>query len=364
MTLQGKGFFIWQILRCEGGDASAIAREAELAGLTHVLIKIADASSPYNLDPLSGQDLVPAVLQALRARSIKVWGWHYVYGYDPVGEADIAIQRLRDLGLDGYAIDAEAQYKLPGREEAALIFMDRLRLAFPDLPVSLSSYRYPTFHPQLPWEEFLQGCNFNMPQVYWVESHNPGEQLTRCLSEFEAMEPFRPIIPTGSAYVQGDWQATPEDIVEFLETAQTLNMTAANFWEWGHTRRYVPELWDVIASYDWELGPPQDIVELYFTALNAKNLDLILELYNEDAVHVTGLRTVQGHELIREWYQSLFEQILPGAVFNLLEQSADQSTRQFTWTAESTAGNIENGADSLGIIGNRITYHYTYFTVT
>ena len=364
LTLQGKGFYIWQILRCEGGDAGAIAREAELAGLTHVLIKIADASSPYNLDPYSGQDLVPAVLQALRARDITVWGWHYVYGYDPVGEAQIAIQRLQELGLDGYAIDAEAQYKEPGRDEAALIFMDRLRTALPDLPVALSSYRYPTYHPDLPWVEFLQDCNINMPQVYWVASHNPGEQLTRCLREFESIEPFRPIIPTGSAYVQGDWVPTPADIIEFLDTAQALNMTAANFWEWGHTRRYVPELWDVIAGYEWGSIPPGDIVEEYFSAMNAHDPDAILTLYNDNAVHVKGTRTVQGHELIREWYQDLFDQLLPGAVFSLGEETSDQNTRQFTWTAVSSTGNVENGADSLGIVNNRITYHYTYFTIT
>jgi hypothetical protein len=364
LTLQGKGFYIWQILRCEGGDAGAIASTAASAGLTHVLIKIADNSSPYNIDPNSGKDLVPDVVQALRARKITIWGWQYVYGYDPQEEADIAIHRLKDLGLDGFAIDAEAQYKLPGREEAALIYMERLRSALPEFPIALSSYRYPTYHPQLPWTEFLQDCDINMPQVYWVESHNPAEQLTRCLREFEAIQPFCPIIPTGSAYLQGDWQATPADIVEFLDAAQSLNMTAANFWEWGHTRRYLPDLWDAIANYSWEAGPSQDIVERYFEALNAHNVDLILELYNPDAVHVTAKRTIQGHEKIGEWYTDLFLNILPNAAFQLGEESRQTGTRQFTWTATLPTGNVTNGNDSLGIIGNRITYHYSYFTTS
>ena len=44
MTLQGKGFMIWQVPNCEGGDPNAIAAVAMEANLSHVLIKIADSS--------------------------------------------------------------------------------------------------------------------------------------------------------------------------------------------------------------------------------------------------------------------------------------------------------------------------------
>jgi len=364
LNLQGKGFYIWQILRCENGNANTIAATAQAAGLTHVLIKIADASSPYNIDPITGQDLVPALVQALHARDIVVWGWQYVYGYEPEAEAAIAIQRINALSLDGFAIDAEAQYKLPGMDEAALIYMDRLRSSLPGFPIALSSYRYPTYHPSLPWREFLQDCDINMPQVYWIESDNPGEQLIRSLREFESIQPFRPIIPTGSAFLQGDWQPTPSELFEFLDTAKQLNMSAANFWEWGHTKKYLPELWDVIADYDWEIGPSQDIVERYFEALNAHNVDRLLELYNSDAVHVTSSRTIQGTQMIKEWYSNFFQNTLPNAKFFLGNENNIGATRQFTWTATSTSGNIENGSDSIGLIGNRITYHYMSYKIT
>ncbi len=130
MTLQGKGFYIWQIKRCEGGSAAAIANAAVQAGLSHVLIKIADGTNSYNIDSTSGADLVPAVKQALKARNIQVWGWHYVYGYDPTGEANIAIQRIQQLGLDGYAIDAEAQYKEPGTRCGGTQLYDRTARGF------------------------------------------------------------------------------------------------------------------------------------------------------------------------------------------------------------------------------------------
>lgn len=365
MALQGKGFYIWQILRTEGGSASAIANLAVQAGLTHTLIKIADGNRAYNLDPNTGADLVPPVLAALRDRNIEVWGWHYVYGYDPEAEAAIAIQRIQQLGVDGYVIDAESQYEEPGRDAAARLFMSLLRAALPTFPIALSSFRFPTYHPTFPWQAFLELCDINMPQVYWVDAHNPGDQLIRCLREFEAITPFRPIIPTGSAYLQGDWQPTPAEMVEFMDTARDLNMAAANFWEWAHTRLYLPALWTAIADYDWPVDPSsQDIVPRYFAALNAHSAAQVALLYAGNGVHVTPQRTLQGTTAIHQWYEALFGQILPNASFTLVEETGTQGSRHFTWTATSSAGAVSDGQDTFGLVDGRIVYHYTQFTVT
>lgn len=362
-NLQGKGFYIWQIRRTEAGNAQAIASAAAAAGLTHVLIKIADGTNAYNVDSTTGADLVAPVMAALRARGISILGWHYVYGYDPIGEADIAIQRIRNLGVDAYVIDAEQQYKEAGRDEDAVVFMNRLRQALPSFPMALSSYRYPTYHPTFPWQQFLAMVDINMPQVYWQSAHNPGDQLARCLREFEAITPFRPIIPTGSAYYVGDWKPTPDEMVEFMDTARSLNMTAANFWEWAHTRQYLPELWTAISNYTWPTSlPPTDLVERYFAALNAHNVEQLVALYQSNAVHVTPDRTVQGTEAIRQWYQALFSS-LPNATFTLGEQSSTSGARHFAWTATSTKGNVSNGRDSLGLVDGKIAYHYSFFSI-
>ncbi len=363
--LTGKGWYIWQIRRCEGGGAAAIASQAVQSGLSHVLIKVADGTSAYNLDPTTGADLVPAVIQELHSQNILCFGWQYVYGYDPIGEANIAILRSLQLGIDGFVIDAEDQYKLAGRDEAAAAYMSQLRIGLPNLPIALSSYRYPTYHPTLPWRQFLEKCDYNMPQVYWVEAHNPADQLIRSLREFQAISPFRPIIPTGSAYQQGSWAPTTSEILEFLQTARNLNMSAANFWEWGHTKLYLPALWDAVSSYSWPLDETNvDIIVQYFASLNEHDSARIAALYASNGVHVDADRTLQGTEAIRGWYQALFNQVLPNAMFELVELEGDQSTRSFTWTAESSAGNVTNGGDSMGIVGGKIVYHYSYFSVS
>jgi hypothetical protein len=369
MALEGKGFFIWQIRNTEGGNASAIANLADQANLTHVLIKIADGSYSYNVNT-NGVDLVPPVAQALRARGIQVWGWHYVYGDAPLDEANKAIQRIQQLNLQGYAIDAEGEYKDPGKAQAATQFMNRLRSAYPNLPIALCSYRFPSYHPQLPWREFLSQCTYNMPQVYWVSAHNPADQLRRSVSEFQGMSPFRPIIPVGSAYRSGSWSATANDVNEFMNTARNLNLSAANFWEWSNCRAYLPSVWNAIRDYRWGAPtpppppPPADIAVQLINTLNTHNPAQAAGLYTPNGVHVTAARTIQGPAAIQSWYQTLLTQLLPNATFSLVSYSGSGSSRHLTWTATSGAGHVNNGDDTLGLLDGKIAYHFSSFSVS
>jgi len=364
MTLRGKGFFIWKIPNCENGDPAAIATVAAQAGLSHVLIKIADGVSSYNVDLTTGVDLVPPVAQALRARNIEVWGWHYIYGYDPIGEANKAIQRMTTLGLDGYVVDAEAEFKEPGKAAAATTFMIRVRAGLPDTLIALSSYRYPSYHPQFPFSAFLEKCDLNMPQVYWLLNHNPGEQLVRTLNEYQAITPIRPIIPTGSAFKQNTWSPTSADMIEFLQTARSLNMTAANFWEWANCRTNLPEIWNTIKEYEWSVTPPPlDIAQRYIQALNTHDPSHVVAFYLPAALHVTSARTLTGITNISNWYSNLFSTVLPNAAFTLASFTGSGNTRYLSWTAQSSAGNVLNGSDTFGLLNDLIAYHYTFFTV-
>jgi hypothetical protein len=364
MTLQGKGYFIWRIPYCENGNVGAIVNLAQQSGFTHIMLKVADGAYRYNLDS-QGTDLVPALVRALHDKGILVWGWHYLYGNYPINEAEIAIQRIKQLDLDGYALDVEAEYKAEGKEAAARTFMNRLRSSCPHLPVALCSYRYPSYHPQVPWEAFLEKCDYNMPQVYWEQSHNPGEQLARTVSEFQSISPFRPIIPVGSAYINGGWAPTLTDVLQFLQTAKNLSLSAANFWEWSNTRKNLPEIWNMIREFPWSPVPvPPDITQNYIQALNTKKPDSVLNLYSSSAVHVSAAKTIQGLVDIRAWYQTLLTKILPNANFNHTAFAASGNYRHLTWTASSTNGYVFNGSDTFGIYNDRIAYHYTYFSVS
>lgn len=362
MALTGKGYFIWQIPYCENGVVNSIANLADQSGFTHILIKVADGAYSYNV--YNGNDLVPPLVSALKARGIIVWGWHYIYGDYPAKEADKAIERIKSLDLDGYALDVEAEYKEDGKDVAATKFMSRLRKALPNFPVALCSYRYPSYHPKVPWTIFLEGCNYNMPQVYWEQSHNPGAQLTRCVNEFQAMTPYRPIIPVGSAYIRGSWAPTTADILEFLQTAQSLGLTAANFWEWSNTRKNLPDVWTTIQNYDWSNAGVLNMAQEVIDALNSHDANQVTNLYSSKGVHVTSTRTVQGFTAIYNWYQTLFDDLLPNATFTLVSSQAASTSCYFTWTATSSVGNVNDGSDTLGVMDGKIVYHFTKFTVS
>ena len=370
MTLKGKGFFIWKIKNCEGGNANKIALEAKAAGLSHVLIKIANGIYSYNYDWNRKIDLILPVAQALRSMGIQVWGWHYVYGDNPVSEARIATKRVQELGLDGYVLNAESQYKQSGKKTAAKQFMRELRGGLGNsVPIALSSYRYPSLHP-IPWNEFLGKCDYNMPQVYWIHSHNSGAQLAQSLREFDSpkLKYHPPIIPTGAAFREHGWEATSHESVEFLETARALNLSAANFWAWYSCREVLTpklESWNAIANYNWESGStPQDITAKYIDALNAHDVDKVVSLYSDRAVHVTAAGTTFGKAAIRNWYNTFFNQMLPNAVFALTGFSGAGSSRHFTWTAQSAQHKVTNGNDTFGLSDDKITYHYSSFNVS
>jgi hypothetical protein len=370
MTLEGKGFFIWKIKDCESGNPQQIAAEAQQAGFSHILIKVANGIYSYNYDWDHMVDLVPPVAQALKAVGIQVWGWHYVYGDDPINEARIAISRVQGLGLDGYVIDAESEYKESGKATAARQFMSELRSGLgSSVPVALSSYRYPSLHP-IPWSEFLAKCDYTMPQVYWMKAHNSGAQLIQTIYEYENLNYHPPMIPVGAAFTEQGWAPTSGEILEFMDTARAQNLSAVNFYEWYNCREVLTpehEIWNLIASYDWGSGTPQpqkDITEQYIDALNTHDVDRVVSLYDERAVHVTSTRTIFGKAAIRAWYETLMNQLLPNGLYLRTGFSGSGSSRHFTWVCQADTSDVLNGNDTLGLYEGKIGYHFTYFSVS
>jgi hypothetical protein len=254
MTLEGKGFFTYLLPQCENGDPAAILKMAQSVGLSHVLVKVADGPRAFGIDS-AGNDFTASVVDELRNAGIAVWGWHYVYGNDPAGEAKIAVLRTQALGLDGYVVDAEQEYKQPGKNKAARQFMSTIRSAL-DLPLILNSFRFPEYHPEFPWAAFLEFCDYHMPQVYWEQAHNAGGQLRESKRQCDALPNARLYLATGAAYGTADrWSATPNDVTDFLNTAKALGIPAVNFFSWDYCRANLPATWKAIADFAWTVAP-------------------------------------------------------------------------------------------------------------
>ncbi len=370
LTLKGKGFFTFLLPECEDGSPAAIVSEARAAGLTHVFVKIADGTVPFGF--AGSTDFVAPVVEALHQAGIAVWGWHYVYGDDPLGEAGIAVQRVTALGLDGYVIDAEAEYKQPGKTGAARDFMSKLRRGLPRLPVALSSFRFPNYHPELPWSTFLEKCDYIMPQVYWEQSHNAGSQLRDSKQQCDALPNARAYVPTGAAYSTSGWTPTADDINDFLETAKSLGLEAVNFFSWDYCRQQLPDLWTAISVFGRSHAfqptpvpdPPQpaasdeppaatpqpvpepapapvdpatptpatDFVAAYLAALNSRDLSQVAALYAEGATSVRASVVTNGVQAIARDYADLFTE-LPDGTFQLVKSETDGDIHTLVWQA-------------------------------
>jgi hypothetical protein len=359
MALEGKGFYMWKIHRCEGGDVSAIVQRAKDAGLSHILIKIADGSSAYNVD------LAAALVEALKGVGIAAWGWQFVYGNEPFGEADIAVHRVKTLNLDGFVVNAEVDYK--SKHAQASAYMDSLCSRIPGVPVALSSFRYPNYHTTLPWTEFLSQCDYNMPQVYWLQASNPAQQTDRCIAQFQSVYPIRPIIVTGSAYEEWGWRPTTGQIQEFLGHAKEIGITAANFWSWDYAGSDTGrDLWDAIAGFDWPVSKPTPgIVERLVFLMNDRDLDGIAALYQPNAVLVTSKKTVQGRSAFREYYYYLLKTQLPHSDIKVESRVVQDNIRHFKWDAIGAANgmSVDDGQDTIGTRQGLIQYHSSVYRI-
>jgi hypothetical protein len=361
MTIKGKGYYIWQVSHCENGDPDRIAALAREANLSHVLVKIADGAFPYNIDLDNGLDYARPAIKKLQSQNIQVWGWQYVYGNYPDQEAEIGVTRALELGVDGFAIDAEKEYQSRSKASSASRYMNILRSNLGSMPLALSSYRYPSYHVDLPWTEFLERCDYNMPQVYWEQSHHKaGEQLQRCVNEFKNIRPFRPIIPTGPTYKQGGWIPYKEEIIEFMDVAKKLGLSGVNFWYWDGCRRYMRDYWDLVGDYQYDMPPTQTSMPgQYIQKLNSKDPEKVIKLYSDNAVHIRTTSAVQGKEKIREWITTLLKSYTHNT-FTLLGQSHENNIYNFQWEASTQDGSTVEGKDTIGVMNDKISYHYSF----
>jgi len=394
MTLQGKGFFTYILKECEGGDPAAILATAQAAGLSHMLIKIADGTKPFGIDA-DGKDFTAPVVQALRAAGIAVWGWHYIRGNDPTGEANTAVARTQALSLDGYVLDAEEEYKESGKEASARQFMAAIEGAL-TVPIALSSFRFPNYHPELPWSTFLEKCDYHMPQVYWEQAHNAGDQLRESKRQCDALPNARPYIPTGAAYGVTGWAPTQADISDFLDTARELDLPAVNFFQWAYCREHLPQIWTQIAQYDWTAtpqppsppipepptppepeppvppepepepptpptpepppAPAEDAFATQFlAALNSQKAGQAAALYDPNAVRVWGDEILRSLAAIQGGFAIFFASLPVGTTFKLSGVEADDDLRFVTWKAGTLAGET-----TLILKNSKIMWDYTF----
>jgi hypothetical protein len=392
MPLQGKGFFCEDLRACEGGDPAAILAAARAAGLTHIIVKIADGTQPAGLD-LSGSDSLLPTVRALKQGGIVVWGSQPIYGDDPAAEAQSAIERLLDLGLEGFVVRPGPAYQARGRERAARVYMHALRRAM-RLQLALSAYRFPQYHPRFPWTAFLENCDLHMPQVFWEAAHDAGAQLRESQRQCAALPAARPFVPVAAAYgPSGTWSPRRADLADFLDAACSLDLPIVDFFYWESCRSNLPELWETITAFHCPTGtstmpqpaeiqpaapatsePPavpapvstpavqpaspaeaDDFSKQFLAALNSRQPARVAALYASGATCVRADRILHGTAEIQADYATFFADLPLEASFALISTGSQGMVRTLTWKA-----GVLNVLTTIVIEAGKITQDYTH----
>lgn len=258
---KGKGWFIWVLKNTLNGDPKALAYNAKQAGVGHLVFHIHDGYlSETRVN--GGMDLTNHIREA-EALGIECWGWGAVYKSTWSQGADRVIEAFRKYpSLVGYLLDAEAPIK--GAYAEAMAIMNKLRYHLPDIPIGLSSYRYPKYHPELPWKEFRAKCDFDIPQVYWEQCFGDtcgAVQLKSSYAEFQNMTPKLPYCATAPAYKTTGWAVSQKQLEGFFIQAKNLGITSVNLWVWWQAQAYLPSIFDYVQKYIFGDQPIPPVVE-------------------------------------------------------------------------------------------------------
>ncbi len=224
-ALAGQGMWIWYLSASDGGNVALIAAQAKAAGVGTLLIKSSDGSTNY------WSQFSKKLVEEVHAQGLKVCAWQYVYGTNPVGEAELGAKAVAE-GAECLVIDAEAQYE--GLYGAAQTYINTLRAKIgPAYPLALASFPYVNYHPSFPYSVFLgpNGAQFDVPQMYW---HDIGTSVAQVyINTYEQNLVYgRPILPLGQTY----GGVSSSEIVAFRSLASAYGAAGDSFWDWQETK--------------------------------------------------------------------------------------------------------------------------------
>lgn len=260
----GKGIFVHYLSRCAGGDMELFVDCLVKWKFGFANIKVTNGISLFKgsiYERYQQQKLLDILVPLLKAAGIQVHFWGYTFGKKPGRETLPIIEMIQKHRPLSYTVNAEREYKKDGMATAAETHMSLIHHSMsissgddiPDIPIGLTSYRWPSVQPEFPWKAFIDYIDFHMPQVYWQKANNPAEQLRRSVEELHRLRAV-PIIPAGTCYPEGSWKPTPSHLDEFNEEAKNLGLPGVLYWEWYYAVKY--DLIQTLAKHEWGDVPP------------------------------------------------------------------------------------------------------------
>jgi len=264
----GKNIFLWNVPRVAGGIPSAIAEKLIEGGFQSVILKVADGNRKHFtnmgtlLRPKWVECVLPETVAIIKSRGLKVFGYGFLYGIDPVGEAHIAISQSLSLKLDGYIFDVESRFEeKPNAIGSGRSIGSIFRAGCPTTPAIFcgfamyKSWTGGTWHPEALHRAFMEWCDAGMPMTYWT-----GETSSRAIALLnESVRQWigithKPILPAGRAYNGDEGIARAEAMIAFDERVHELGLLGESWWSLEHALKLDPSIWAALRSMP-KFGP-------------------------------------------------------------------------------------------------------------
>jgi hypothetical protein len=226
----------WNVPAVLGGDPTAFANLLVEARFEAVCLKAGDGNriqivSKYSPWPNWGENVRMELVNALRAAGIKVYFWHFLYGYDPAGEKEIARAQCDRFAPDGYIWNVEGSFdNRPNAVANARYISSELKRHHPDISQGLCWWALPVspttgteWHPVKVAKAFFEVVDTGMPMMYWqgkgaaaaVSYFNKSLKLWRRMTDL-------PITPIGRSYNGDGGYADPPGITAFANQTYEL----------------------------------------------------------------------------------------------------------------------------------------------
>lgn len=235
----GRGFWIWHLDKCEGGDLQKIAARARACGVTWLAIKAGNGGSQWS-------QFTTAVVQALHAAGIKVFGWSYdVPGFE-AAQAKV-IKAVAATGADGFLIDAEIDWEHVDDPDASarkyVAAIAALQLPA-DFVLGHAPFDVISGHQKFPYTVLGTACMLVSPQMYWSE-HGISvlASTNRAMTQWAAYRQKHPdackaLLPSGYSVkpdLRGGSTPTAEEILQFEVLCAAGGCPGVLLWRWDGT---------------------------------------------------------------------------------------------------------------------------------
>ncbi|MEO5678495.1 MAG: hypothetical protein ABIS47_02395 [Acidimicrobiales bacterium] len=250
-VLGGRGMWMWQWGRTEGGDLNAVVRRAKAAGLSTLWVRVGDSKSGFY-----GAGYLDRLVPLAHREGLKVVGWGFPFLGDPVGDAAWTGQVLawqRDgHRLDAFSPDLEtASEGVVVTEKRLATYLGLARQGLAGRPLVATVYN-PTdqWWTSYPYARVAAYADVLAPMVYWG-CRDPGADVQRAVSRLATFG--LPVVPAGQSYNMASDGGRPgnpsgAETLRFLDQARRSGAAGAAFWVWQETSA---EQWQAISAYPW-----------------------------------------------------------------------------------------------------------------